>query len=225
MEGYVTNGTVLVLQSGGRDSTLSVVRLLEAGYGVVACTLAASAVDKVEIPKRRAQELSTKYTNYAWNMIDMTEWDEAIKSWVAERIPEPLPKSCLLCALSKITAIIPLCSERGIGKICLGYTQYQASWAEQTPYAIELQERYLQARGLDLLLPVRDLASKNDARSELLASDLSVDALENPCCISEWGTQTVPNQLIEKTIDLSFQFASANTPNIRIVSSLGGNEQ
>lgn len=216
--------TILLLQSGGRDSAAAAVELLELGKTVIGVTLSADALNKIAIPKQRAIELSNKYKFYQWHMLDFTQWDRLFKESVASQISSELPKSCLLCSLSKITAIIPYCKERNITQVAMGYTEYQSTWAEQTPLAIKLQRSFLQELGIDFILPVQKYESKNDIKDFLIGRNLTPVSLENPCCISTWGTQVVSEELIQETIEKSFKYFLNNTPKIEIIESIGTQE-
>ena len=213
--------SVALLQSGGRDSAAAALHLFEDGFDVIALTLSANAAVQVHEPKKRAIELKAKYNNYNWAMVDFSEWDRSIQKWVAEQLPVELPKSCLLCAVSKITAILPFCSKHSIENISLGYTDYQSEWAEQTPVSIESLKRNLANLGFNLLLPSQHYKSKADVMQILAANSLTPESLENPCCISKWGTQKVTNELISQSIDLGFAYLSENTPIIQIVETVG----
>ncbi len=217
------NNTTLLLQSGGRDSSAAAVLLLEEGQHVVGLTLSRDAANLFEVPRKRAVELSEKYPNYSWGMVDFTSWDQLLNDAVSPQLSTRLPKSCLLCALSKITAVIPFCLERGIKRIALGYTEYQSDWAEQTPLAIQLQKDYLLKLGIELLLPVKNYSSKGAVEATLIAKDLTPESLENPCCISAWGTQDVDSELITEAVGLAFDFYDNNSRElgIEIVNSIG----
>ena len=132
-----------------------------------------------------------------------------------------MPRSCLLCALSKITAAINLCNQIGYNKIAMGYADYQNDWAEQTPYAIELQKNKLKERGLEFMLPAQSIASKSEATTSLSTNGLTPDSLENPCCISKWGTEPVSKELIKQCVELSFSYMEKNKPELDIVDHVG----
>lgn len=215
------NNNVLLLQSGGRDSTAAAVSLLEEGHSVTGITLSADAENRIHLPRTRAIELKEKYKDYRWAMMDFTEWDSSFKRSVSDKFNDELPKSCLLCAISKLTAIIPFCKGLNIKKIAMGYTNYQSSWAEQTPYAIELQQAYLKNLDIDLVLPVQLLESKSQASSILMSRDLTPSPLENPCCIAFWGTHDVPENMISDAIRFGFEYFEKNNPKIELVSSVG----
>lgn len=215
---------ILLLQSGGRDSAAAAINLLEAGESVLGITLASNAVKLNKLPRLRALEISQRYKSYSWAMADITEWDRSFKTKILSSISSELPKSCLICALSKMTAIIPTCLKLGIRKIAMGYTEYQSSWAEQTPYAVELQKKHLMRLGIEMILPSLEYKSKAAVENTLIAHELSPNSLENPCCISDSGTQPVPDALIAEAIDAAFKYCQSKSVDIQFVDSVGFTE-
>lgn len=213
---------IILFQSGGRDSTAAAVQLLENGYHVIGVTLANAGDDLIDLPRKRAIELSDNYSNYCWGMFNFDDWDQKIKEYIKNNVSSTLPSSCLPCALSKITAIIPFAENIGVRSLSLGYTSYQGDWAEQTEFAIDLQRKKLSELGFDLLLPAREYTSKQQVISELKVKGLIPDSLENPCCVSAIGTQDVPDSLVEEAVSAAFSFYMNNIPVIEKVSELGG---
>lgn len=215
---------VLLLQSGGRDSTAAAASLLDAGREVIGVTLSQNAEGNIDLPRQRAEEISEQYPAYIWMMGDFTDWDRSFKDNVSSQLSKPLPKSCLLCALSKITAVVPYCLNNGITRLAMGYTEYQSDWAEQTPLAIELQTKFLRELGIELILPARLFNSKEQVKDQLIARELSPSSLENPCCIAEWGTQDVEDELIAETIEKGFEYLRGKTPAFLVVGEINKGE-
>lgn len=217
------NNNVLLLQSGGRDSALAAINLLDKGVNVLAVTFSVDAKLNIEAPRKRAIEISKKSKNYDWYMVDFTNWENDFKKHVSDSIDIELPKSCLLCALSKITATMYIGKKIGCHSIALGYVDYQNDWSEQTPYAISLQKEALDKRGFELLLPACDTSSKGEAENSLIVAGLSSNSLENPCCISKWGTHDVSDELIKQSILFAFEYFDEHKPKIEIVEHIGRN--
>lgn len=212
---------VILFQSGGRDSTAAAAHLLDDGWRVIGVTLANGGEALVDLPRQRAVELSERYRNYCWGMFAFDEWDNKIKQHIRNSVSAPLPSSCLPCALSKITAVIPFAKAIGVRSISLGYTNYQGDWAEQTEYAVNLQRQMLSKYGFDLLLPAQKFTSKQQVIHELKVKGLTPDSLENPCCVSAVGTQDVPDLLVRETVEGAFDFFDRNRPIIEKVSEVG----
>lgn len=93
-----------------------------------------------------------------------------------------------------------MAKQHRIASLALGYAKYQDSWAEQTPQATAKLKTVLHSFDLDLLLPVYNLSSKNEAESELAALGLSSDALEQKCFRQETNIQ-IPNGQLEQELD------------------------
>jgi hypothetical protein len=58
---------------------------------------------------------------------------------------------------------------------------YQERWVEQTPYAIGRLREVMAENGMQLVLPVSDVGSKEEAETELRKSGLSACSLELKC--------------------------------------------
>jgi hypothetical protein len=154
-------------------------------------------------------------------MIDYGKWEYLVKTSANTSIQEELPRSCLLCALSKITASISICKNCDFDTIAMGYTDYQNDWAEQTPYAIELQKEELKKQDIEFILPSQNLTSKSEASNTLNFHKLSPNSLENPCCVSRWGTQPVSKELIKECIEHSFSLYETHKPELVVVDHIG----
>ncbi len=217
-----TDGLILLLQSGGRDSAIAGARLLAASHRVHAVTFVVDSRQTLN-PRRRALEIRQLSPNYSWAAVNYRAWEEGLTSAVKQRIATRLPQSCLLCAMAKVTAAIVLCRNLRARRIAVGYSGYQAAWAEQTPAAVILQRAALAERGIEFLTPTLDIASKEEAQRGLQEHRLTVESLENACCVSKIGTQPVGESLIEDVIRLSFEFADLNEPHLEVIERLGDN--
>ena len=211
----------LLLQSGGIDSAAAAIHLLEAGYEVVALTLAKNASSQTSLPKMRATEIAEKHPLYSWAMIDITDWDQLIERHINTQVAERIPVSCLTCILSKLTASAHYCNNNNIRFLALGYTTYQSSWAEQTSNAIQQQRNELKRLGISLLLPSSDYTCKESVIDTLKLKELTPRSLENPCCIGTIGTQDTPSHTIDRVISTAFLFFQTHQPNLKVVDTIG----
>jgi len=212
---------IVMLQSGGRDSAIACIRLLEKGNSVQAITFLHSDQESADLPRKRAEEISNKFTDYSWAAVEYTAWERDMKSAVTQAIGVELPRSCLICAIARLTACVQICKGISSTSIAVGYAGYQNTWAEQTPCAIELQNDYLEKYGFNFLIPTSGILSKSEVISELNNHNITQDSLENPCCIAAEGTQFVEDDLIKKTIKLCFDFAESKIPILTVRDSLG----
>jgi hypothetical protein len=109
--------------------------------------------------------------------------------------------TCLPCHRS-YTAIGAALAERfKADSLAFGYTSYQSTWAEQTPYAIDRLKRTLLSLGIRLILPVYDIASKDDAIAELEKYHLSPAALEQKCIQQQFNI-ALDQERLKEEIDL-----------------------
>ena len=211
----------LLLQSGGIDSTAAALNLLDAGHEVLAMTLAKQAAANVRLPKERAIEISKVHARYAWAMGDISAWDAFLEERIEATLAEPVPVSCLTCILAKITAVVPYCRKKNITNMALGYTDYQSTWAEQTPHAIQEQRAELQRIGIALLLPSAHYAAKEPVLDDLVARELTPRSLENPCCIGTIGTQYTPGHIVSGVVRTAFSLLKQREPTIQVVDTVG----
>ncbi len=215
------NNAVILLQSGGRDSAVACVNLLEKGNFVQAITFVTAGKRQIGVPMQRAEEIKAEHQHYAWAAIQYADWENAIKSCLPSALASSLPRSCLVCAVAKVTAVMKLSAHIGVNRIAVGYTEYQNEWAEQTPRAVSVQKELLEERGYELLTPVSSLNSKEQAQAFLTKKQLTPSALENPCCVSRVGTEHVPPALVEEVINRGFEYADTHEPNFPVIAALG----
>ena len=211
----------LLLQSGGIDSAAAALNLLEAGHEVVALTLAKDAANHVLLPKKRAVEIFAKHPGYSWAMADISTWDALLEKHVKAAVDGPVPVSCLICILAKITAVVPYCRENEIASLAVGYTAYQSEWAEQTSDAIGEQRTELRRLGISLLLPSAHYEDKKSVVADLSTKALTAISLENPCCISEIGTQPTQPHIVKQVVRTAFMFLAWNNPAMEVVDTVG----
>ena len=212
---------VVLLQSGGFDSAAAAIHLLDAGHEVVALTLAKEADAHVNLPRRRAIEISRGHRHYSWAMADISAWDALLAGHVENKLTDPIPLSCLTCILAKITATIPYCRKNKIGMLALGYTQHQSRWAEQTSHAICEQRAALGRLGISLLLPSAHYVAREAVVADLIAKELTPSPLENPCCIGDIGTQTTSEGVISQVVRAAFSFLDQHEPEMEVVDTIG----
>jgi hypothetical protein len=109
--------------------------------------------------------------------------------------------TCLPCHRS-YTAIGAVLAERfKADSLAFGYTSYQSTWAEQTLYAIDRLKHILSSRGIHLILPVYDIASKDDAIAKLEEYQLSSVALEQKCIQQQFNI-TLDQDRLKEEIEL-----------------------
>jgi hypothetical protein len=168
------SGTCVLLFSGGRDSTIGAIKLSDLFERLILVTVTSQHLVGMDAVYRRLAELKP-------HLSSKTKWIHALQ-------PTGMPgdqlfraATCLPCHRSYTAMGAVLAKRFKADSLAFGYTSYQSTWAEQTPYAIDRLKHVLLSRGIRLILPVYDIASKNDAIAELEKYHLSPVALEQKC--------------------------------------------
>jgi hypothetical protein len=162
---------------------------------LVLLTLTSGHLVSIEQVRRRVLELRSILPG-------RTEWVQAIiKSTGAEHERTTI-ESCLPCHSVYFLAALHIANLRQIDYIAAGYTRYQSEWLEQSPLAVDWLRKVIGNFGKKLLLPVQDLASKDEAKSTLRLLGLSEDALEQKCLRQRFNSANVEADLARAEVDL-----------------------
>ena len=159
--------------SGGRDSTIAAARLSESFDRVLLITVLSPHLIGIEKVRLRIEQLRKLLPKGS-------EWLQIIQ-------PEfPIAKpfiyaTCLPCQHVYVSTGALIALRHQIPHLAMGYSGYQSSWPEQTPYATAGLTRILRDRGIQLHLPVYDLREKEDAFLELARLGLGPESLEQKC--------------------------------------------
>ncbi len=173
-ESVAQKETCIVMFSGGRDSSLSALRLYDKGITPVLVTISSDHLVGIDAVHKRLSELK--------NLLP------AETGWIRVLQPKQLftdqsfyDKTCLPCQHAYIIVAAKLLRMMNAQIIAMGYTSYQSDWPEQTPLAIECLHSVLAKHGIKILFPVYDIRSKIDAELELSKYSLSTLSLEQKC--------------------------------------------
>jgi hypothetical protein len=90
-------------------------------------------------------------------------------------------RTCLPCHHAYVVVAAAVARSVDASRLAFGYTSYQSDWPEQTPLATSRLAALLAEYGIQLDLPVLDLASRADAEAELRLAGLSTASLEQKC--------------------------------------------
>lgn len=165
---------VLLMFSGGRDSTLAALRLNDAGHSLKLVTITAGHLYGLNNVERRLREIAP--------MLDAkTEWLQIVQPKLAGTQHFFHKQTCLPCQSAYVIAGTNIAKQTGIGKIALGYASYQAGWPEQGPQATAVLRSTLAQHGFELMLPVYDIVSPASAREQLKSRGISELSLEQKC--------------------------------------------
>lgn len=165
---------VLLMFSGGRDSTLAALRLHEAGHSLKLVTVTTEHLFGLNNVKRRLREIAAV-------LPADTEWLQIVQPPLLETRHLFHLQTCLPCQSAYVVTGVSVARQAGIGKIALGYASYQAGWPEQGLQATKVLEQTLTRHGFELMLPVYDIASRWKAIHELRERGVSELALEQKC--------------------------------------------
>ena len=166
--------TCIHMFSGGRDSTLAAVRLTGSWEKLVLVTATAQDLKGLNRVKQR--------------LVELKPYLPCNTEWLNIALPSSLSKNqhsrlttCLSCHHSYLVIGAMVAESFGSSHLALGYTGYQSSWVEQTPYAIESLREIMSSIGLNIVLPVLDIVNKEKANEELRSYRLSEISLEQKC--------------------------------------------
>jgi hypothetical protein len=207
----------ILMFSGGRDSTLAALQLRESGYNPVLVTISSSHLTGRENVRRRVRELARHLSPET--------------PWILIRQPDELKtdtsfyeQTCLPCHHAYVVAGAAVAAKAGLASLAFGYAAYQNTWPEQTPLAVVRLARVLARHGTELILPVYNLASRDEAIAQLEAKGLSAGALEQKCIRQITNVELEPHRLRqqidfwEKAIDTSIRVV--DTIKIQVLEAL-----
>ncbi len=193
IEEKVSDNSVLMLYSGGKDSTLAAIRLRNAGYKVHFIHFDNGHMmdaDKPYLTFKRTfanqEGYSFKYQNRAvkigqlfveyffhWqkkygNNLDGYNLDSEIR--------------CLSCRMAMYTAAIIYAKEQGFKYIAEGARISQKFMLEQIPMIEKLKE-LASKYGIELLFPVLELVDDEEEKQELIDNGFSSKGWESKCLL------------------------------------------
>lgn len=168
-----TNRCILMF-SGGRDSTLAALRLADRGFDPVLVTITSGHLFGLNAVRRRLAELRGV-------MPGGTQWMTVRQPHELRTDTSFYERTCLPCQHAYVVVAVATALSLAATHLAFGYAGYQSAWPEQTPLAVERLTTVAADLGLELLLPVYDLRSREDAVAELAARGMSTEALEQKC--------------------------------------------
>ena len=175
----------VLMFSGGRDSTLAAMALHEQGYRLVLVTVTSPHLVGMDRVHQRLLELRRVLPG-------TTEWLNVAQPGGVVPMPSGFSdRTCLPCQEAYALTGYKVARDAAIKNLALGYANYQSGWPEQTPAATARLDRIMGERGLNLLLPVYGLRSKNEAIKSLDKHGLAHESLEQKC------TKQVSNIVLE----------------------------
>lgn len=187
-----TKDDIIILFSGGRDSTLTTVYSAEQFHHLSLVTIKSVNLTELENVYKRLKELQPL-------IHDKSSWELYKK---IETIPlKRLKKiTCLPCQAYYVALAMCLCKDRNIPILGVGYVGYQKCWEEQSDYAKESLRNYLRKKNIELYLPVENINSKEEAKRRLASFGLSEESKEQKCLKAKFN-QTLQDTEKREQID------------------------
>lgn len=209
----------VLLFSGGRDSSLAAVRLIEMGYEIHLLTFDNGAIEGIARSNLRLGEFNEKIKKkiITRKIINCKELFKKIALFDIEKDIESLKTNliCMGCKMAMHTISVNYCLKNDIKVIADGYTYYQREWPEQMPKAIEEIRDFHDKYGIEYINPVYDIKSKENAKEKLALHKLSVDSLEGKCIFGGTFSTPIETNVVEyirAKIDICENYLSIKQP-------------
>lgn len=185
---FFGNRHCVLMFSGGRDSTVAALRLHQRGYKLTLVTICSDHLYGMDAVRARLHELRRSLPlDTRWQLIRQPEELRTDTSFYE--------KTCLPCHHAYVVSAAAVTRSLRARAVAFGYARYQNTWPEQTPQAVARLRDTLGRHGIELLLPVYDLVSREEAQSELKRYQLSMAALEQKCMQQVDNVELPPDRL------------------------------
>jgi hypothetical protein len=200
---------------------MAAIRMHEHGYPLLLATISSWHLFGIDRVRERLRELKSRLP------LD-TPW---IRLYQPEQLNADTPlyeHTCLPCHHAYTAVGAAIASKIGVAKLGFGYASYQGTWPEQTPLAVTRLSAVLARYGIELLLPVYDLVSRQQVVQELEMRGLSTAALEQKCVQQITNIKLSDVRLAEQialwesAIDASLSAISTVQIDVAEVGTLGG---
>jgi hypothetical protein len=171
---HCRSGRFGLLFSGGRDSTLAAIRLAESFDHVVLITIMSPHMTGLGKVQSRVEELKRILAvRCEWMLLPETRLVPSRTS--SDDI------GCIDCHFGYFVTAHSIARQLECDSIACGFVRYQSAWVEQTPYAVGRLTELMAEHGTNLVLPVAELASKEEVEAELKSNLVSTGSLELKC--------------------------------------------
>lgn len=185
------NKDVLLMYSGGKDSTLAAIRLHNEGYNVHFIHFDNGHMKDTDKPyltfKKTFYNKEGYFFDYELSEVNIRNlFEEYYRNW-NYLISDPSLTSeirCLSCRMAMYTVLIRIAKEKGFKYIAEGARISQKFMLEQPPI-IERLTKLAHDNGLELLLPVLHLEDDQLEIEELISNGYSSKTWESKCLIGK----------------------------------------
>lgn len=181
-----------VLFSGGRDSTLVVVRALENGDTVTLLMFETGLAYGPRLIEHRIAELEARFSDRqirreSLNVVGLVRRIALLE--IEQDIVQDGYNLVLLGeALALVTEAIIFVKSEDISMISGGYARYQGQFPEQRPIAIEFFSSLCAEYDVEFAAPLREISSEESVKEELWLRGLSPKSLERSTLFAESGS-------------------------------------
>lgn len=208
---------VLVLFSGGKDSMLSTVLLIEQGFE----TVLVHYDNSLELGSKNAtngyKRLMKKYGEDKVKYLGVKKIDAIFRSFIKDfynlKVDEILKEygkisfsqfNCLACRLSMYVTTIILCKQLNISYVADGARNSQLFAIEQDDM-LNLFKELFKEYNIDLLLPVKNLENDYEEKNEFLVRGIIPKVNETQCLIG-MPLYTNDREILNATINVYKKF-------------------
>ena len=187
---------VLILFSGGVDSTAVASFYLRKGYKVQLITFNNGAQKGLEKPEHKANIIAERFGEQcSWKLLECTSLFHEI---AIENLEEDIRKFgnliCCGCKLAMLSEAVIYCKKHGIKTIADGFERGQIYYPEQTPEYIGVAGSFAKQYNISYLHPIYEMNSKQ-IEDLILGAGLSIESEQSACL---FGLNRVKNKNIKK---------------------------
>ena len=186
-----TEKDVLLMYSGGKDSTLAAIRLRNQGYNVHFIHFDNGHMMDQDKPyltfKKVFENKDGFYFDYEYSTIDIKDIFESYYSNWNSSLGDIFLTSeirCLSCRMAMYTEVIRIAKNEGFKYIAEGARISQKFMLEQLPI-IDRISKLSHENGIELLLPVLNLKDDEKEKQELINNGYSSKTWESKCLIGK----------------------------------------
>lgn len=211
---------VLLLYSGGKDSTLAAIRLHNAGYKVHFIHFDNGCMKDTDKPYLTYRKIFTPEDGYYFSYLHQNEdisylfnsYFSSYNNKENDTITSEI--RCLSCRMAMYTRALEIAIENNFSYIAEGARISQKFMLEQRPIINRL-ESLAATYGIKLLLPVLELTSDEEEIKELLSNGYSSKTWESKCLI---GSPTRDKTSYEEQSIISYYDTNLEPKMLRLIN-------
>lgn len=186
---------VLILFSGGKDSFLSTLLMIEKGYKVNLVTYENSCGLKAMNVKHSIDRLKEKYGKEVINFLGIKNitvfWRELLYPYYNKKLSEILSTygdipisqfNCLTCRLAMYIASIILCKQNDI-KIVVDGARTSQLFAIEQKEMLDVFMDFFKQYNIDIIFPVKDIKDDYELKNDILIRGFVPKMLEPQCLL------------------------------------------